>query len=974
MPSISCTRASPRTSTTCGRRCCVDSGTAAHGSGAGDQRATAVPGAEGPSAIDHLRTALAGVGAQLSATEIADVLWLALQRAPVAEREPDPVRSRREVGPRAVASDDAIGDAPVGRVELEQTPPPAPEDWERWPATELEGEAALPGPSRSVHGLAGHKSGSGASAIRMPRVSGLPQPMAIVRSLRFLKRRVSSPYRFELDESATAEASANNGALSVVLRPERIRWLDLVLAVDDGLAMSVWQDTVSELGEFLGNSGIFRTVRQVSFEGQHSVGSAVVDANRTVVLVLSTAVGENWHPGGTAREALVRWARKAPTAMVQPLPRRMWSGTAVSPQRMRVRSNRSIPSNHLLQAYDPWLPAVLAPRPALPVPVLELGAWSIAPWAKLMGSRGSVTTLHIIDAEESIEGPPSSVRPGATPEEQVTLFRENVGPEAYELAGHLAAVDPLTLPIMRLVQAAVLPDSGPSCLSEVLLSDLMRVDRSLGGFDVFGFAPGVRSLLKMVVRASEAQRTVDAVTAFIAPRLGRARDFPALLADRMGTLDLSAHGAPFAEMSVPVRSDLPPRPARLSEQEESALRLVERSLGQEASPVVLRGHVPGPRTTALEYAHLHASEFSRIHWMPLDSTASVRQATAILRGRTDDSLRTPGLVILDSPSTDDVVRPLVELIGLHTQVLIVEAGAALDLPYRVVEVDSLATTWWERHALRQDTDGRLRGQLGNVLPWLGEQVSIAVLRSMWPGASVTRVLLEMVESGIIEVDWERQLVRLDADIRAEHFARAKPVGRDLAASRLIIAYDTDESFTFDGELDGHTLALADATPADEDTESTADVFVIASRRLMGRGLGGEGVRLGERACAAAEAPLALISASVIEPRAKTRRQLVVDAIDNGLRSFIALSTVSIDAYRRESRSSRAHDLAALQPRLSRAVTLPPGERTRGGAARELAYAREMCEQLLGIDHRLTADVAEAEAAMLVERPPGSGQT
>jgi hypothetical protein len=110
---------------------------------------------------------------------------------------------------------------------------------------------------------------------------------------------------------------------------------------------------------------------------------------------------------------------------------------------------------------------------------------------------------------------------------------------------------------MRVVQAAALPGSGPSCLAEVLLSGVMHVDRPLAGFDVYTFAPELRPLLRMVVPADDARRTVDAVSDFITPRLGRSGDFPAVIASATGTLSLPAGGTPFAEVPHPAPDPAP---------------------------------------------------------------------------------------------------------------------------------------------------------------------------------------------------------------------------------------------------------------------------------------------------------------------------------------------------------------------------------------------------------------------------------
>ncbi|WP_251512502.1 SAV_2336 N-terminal domain-related protein [Actinacidiphila bryophytorum] len=492
--------------------------------------------------MGRLHTALAGAGLDLNAEELADALWLALAAPPPAPPGSDTAPGRR---PEPVQPPQTPAQPPQGDPE----PPPAPR-----PPQPPPGAARTP-----VYALADPRPGTGAAAVRIPGVPGLPDPLSVVRALRPLKRRVSSQHRYELDEAATAEAIAETGGLDVVLRPERARWLDLVLAVDDGLSLRVWQDTLAELTRVLGTSGIFRTVRRCGF-ATTPVNSAVVDGDRTVVLAVTDGVGPAWR-SGEAQRVLARWARKAPTAVLDPLPVRLWPGTALPAERLRVRAGRPAPANHHLRAYDPWLPPHLAEPLRLPVPVLELADWSLAPWAELIGAHGGSATLRVVDAAAP-PVPPLPAAPPGTAAARLVAFQEAVSPEAYELAAHLAAVDPLTLPVMRVVQAAALPGSGPSCLAEVLLSGVMHVDRPLAGFDVYTFAPELRPLLRMVVPADDARRTVDAVSDFITPRLGRSGDFPAVIASATGTLSLPVGGTPFAEVPRPAPAPGPaPAPA-----------------------------------------------------------------------------------------------------------------------------------------------------------------------------------------------------------------------------------------------------------------------------------------------------------------------------------------------------------------------------------------------------------------------------
>jgi hypothetical protein len=103
------------------------------------------------------------------------------------------------------------------------------------------------------------------------------------------------------------------------------------------------------------------------------------------------------------------------------------------------------------------------------------------------------------------------------------------------LAAHLAAVAPVTVPVMRLVHAAVSWPAETAHLAEVFLGGLMHRTDAVAedmlpqhlGFD---FTPEARRILLDTVPASELARTVHAVATHIRQLAGRSGDFPAWLA------------------------------------------------------------------------------------------------------------------------------------------------------------------------------------------------------------------------------------------------------------------------------------------------------------------------------------------------------------------------------------------------------------------------------------------------------------
>ena len=112
--------------------------------------------------------------------------------------------------------------------------------------------------------------------------------------------------------------------------------------------------------------------------------------------------------------------------------------------------------------------------------------------------------------------------------DRVRLFRSTASPSALRLATYLAAA-PLSLPVMRLVQHVMTPQSRPSDLAEVFLSGLLRrVADAAPGMMEFDFQPDVRKILLSGLRRAEAVRVYRLVSAHVDQRLGSMPEFPVI--------------------------------------------------------------------------------------------------------------------------------------------------------------------------------------------------------------------------------------------------------------------------------------------------------------------------------------------------------------------------------------------------------------------------------------------------------------
>ncbi|XUM04080.1 SAV_2336 N-terminal domain-related protein [Streptomyces venezuelae ATCC 10712] len=258
---------------------------------------------------------------------------------------------------------------------------------------------------------------------------------------------------------------------------------------------------------------------------------------RRLTLVVSDCVGPLWQRG-SAQRFLRQWPRHSPLALVQPLPPRLWPRTALPAEPGTFQRSSSPGSPASFRSDDePWADPDPARRA---VPVLTPTPEAFASWARLHTGHGGNT---VRGWAAWLHPHPAAPRPAGTPrvprgdDELLRAFRAGASPGALRLAVHLAAA-PLTLPVMQLVQRAMLPDTGPMELAEVLLSGLLRRLPGPTPYPCFSYPPGIQNLLLGSLDPGAAALVLKHCSAYVERNFGQGtRNFPALAAAR-----LAGHG------------------------------------------------------------------------------------------------------------------------------------------------------------------------------------------------------------------------------------------------------------------------------------------------------------------------------------------------------------------------------------------------------------------------------------------------
>ncbi|GAA0920491.1 SAV_2336 N-terminal domain-related protein [Streptomyces thermoalcalitolerans] len=521
-----------------------------------------MPGTRGNSGGDRLGAllrVLKGIGCNPDPLEVLDMLWLA-GRLPQDTHDLPLPRLLRRTAPPAQPVPPNLPKPVTEPDEEPDTPRPGPElpaltRPKLYAAPQL---PELPGLPNTLPSSASDP-GRPALPLLVPEEKALRDELAIGRALRPLKRKRPSPRLREVDEVATAAQLAETRVPDVVLRPRRERWLNLVLVVDDGLSMLLWHRLTAELLTTLQRIGAFRSVQVRGFDTRARGGpvlrghpfdpdsstlspSTLVDpSGQSLIFVVSDGMGSGWR-SGAVHDTLLTWAENGPVAILHTLPPALWDSSGIQADRWQATTRRPGGAGTAWRISDPVLPIDFT---GVPVPVLEPTADSLRTWTGLLTSPGTTVQLPLL-ARPRQHAPVASRQVGS-----LQHFRDAASPEAYRLAAHLAAVSPLTVPVMRLVQSAVPWQARTTHLAEVFLGGLLHprpapVPGPLPAkHRVFDFTEECKTALLDVVPSGELARTSRRIGRRLEQLAGRSPDFPAWLVHPDGTDRLPAGSAAF---------------------------------------------------------------------------------------------------------------------------------------------------------------------------------------------------------------------------------------------------------------------------------------------------------------------------------------------------------------------------------------------------------------------------------------------
>ena len=436
------------------------------------------------------------VGLELTAEEIADIFWLALQMGETESVSESPSTPKTPLSKRPITEDSSPETPPINlNPPTTTTSEPYAELYPSSPPTSIP-QSDFPPSASSPSPQQDSPPPSQLLPFETPAAPALRNPLAIARAIRPLMRKVASRTETILDEEATARQIAEKNIWIPVLEPAPERWLELALVIEESSSLPIWQETITELQTLLERQGAFRDVRtwRLNANADESLyllpgqGAAplrqrprnpkeLIDpSGRRLILLVSDCVSDMWR-SGKIQTLLRRWANQNPLSVLQLLPESYWRrsglGAGISVQLGAFAPG--VPNSQLvIEEIPPWLEVNLAT--ALPLPVVTLEPEPLAQWARLVAGTGGTRMPGVLfdsalmaamveEMEQTISSRSAS--------ELVQHFRATASSTARRLAGLMAAI-PVTLPVVRLIQQTMLPESGQIHLAEVFMSGLLR--------------------------------------------------------------------------------------------------------------------------------------------------------------------------------------------------------------------------------------------------------------------------------------------------------------------------------------------------------------------------------------------------------------------------------------------------------------------------------------------------------------------
>lgn len=546
--------------------------------------------------IKDLVGAISSLNSELTAEEIADIIWLALKI------EPNPSSQERA---NEILKESCLVTTKEGLHSALQKPKEISSEKHKG-YTNL--YVDRPRSVRITGNEVKSKVGISGLDIRVPTAKALPDSLSIAKAFYPFMQRVASKKDFIFDEESTVERIIDENICVPVLRPALSRWFSLSFLVDTSESMIIWQKTIDELMLLIEREGAFRNIETYFFSTdketveiyktpifniqkpqKRNIKEIIRPNDPHVILVISDCVATAWHNGQSAK--LINDLGKSNlVTIIQLLPKMLWQRTSLSEALMVKFSNPFIEekNKHIkctpLNFYDKELSY------SIPIPIVTLTSTVMRTWAKsITGIKGVWSRgVKLLLNSEAENYPEIQVKQGKLTTEKISAkelldnFYSVASPLARRLVVLLSTI-PFDFSLVRLVRQTLLPQANQEHLAEVFLSGLIEKVQfieapamSSGSKMHYDFVEGVRPLLLNSLKKSDMISVFKQISTYLEKNLGQPMDFLAMVEDPSLVSELQINGVylPFATIAAGALKRFGGKYEKLAERIESKVEKI----------------------------------------------------------------------------------------------------------------------------------------------------------------------------------------------------------------------------------------------------------------------------------------------------------------------------------------------------------------------------------------------------------------
>lgn len=411
--------------------------------------------------------------------------------------------------------------------------------------------------------------------VSVGRGAALPDALDIGRALRPLRRPWLSGVRRRLDVDATVEHYTRTGMLVPLLTPAPEPWLEVIVVLDRGTAMAVWDETVRVFTRMLRALAAFRDVRVWRLEHPPGDGPVLYDHHgaglplhpdtvhptqpaRRLLLVVSDCAALAWRQD-TLWRMLHAWGRTAPVALVNPLPKRLWQRSGLNLPRTTATASFPAAASRLLSYRRPrLLRETQETKPWQALPVMQFDPDQVLTWSRalmrtdpsgceavLLPATGRVPLRHHRSGRTAL---PDAMPAYDQVRAHTEAFTDDRRSPAVRLAVAAAPLGSFTLPVLDVLRDRLVPDATLADTAEFLTAGLLTATRRASADTIYHFHPAASAHLTYLLTRDQLWDTHFALSDHLAAHIQAPHGMPVVFhsPDAQETLPTTIRPIAFA--------------------------------------------------------------------------------------------------------------------------------------------------------------------------------------------------------------------------------------------------------------------------------------------------------------------------------------------------------------------------------------------------------------------------------------------